>query len=189
MNLAAKLAVYSFGLAAIFGASAAAGSALGPIDVGGATHSGAGHSTATASPAMQPGAAVASSTTEDRVDGYTVTRTAAAVSDGSWSISFTVTRDGAMVTTDPYLGEAGHLVMIREADFAYLQAHPTPRADSTVSFDAHLPSPGTYRLYFDFSAGGGVHTAAFVFDVPGTAKPPDVSGSTASADQQGGTEP
>jgi len=186
MNVAAKLAVYSLGLAGIFGASAAAGAALGPIDIGGATHSGAGHSTATASPAMQPGAAVASPTAEDRVDGYTVTRTAAAASDGSWSISFTVTRGGAIVTTDPPLGEAGHLVMIREADFAYLHAHPAQRGDNAVSFDVHLPSSGTYRLYFDFSAGGGVHTAAFVFDVPGTTKLPDVSASTPSADQHGG---
>ncbi len=186
MNVAAKLAVYSLGLAAIFGASAAAGAALGPIDVGSATHAGAGHSTATASPAMQPAAAVAASTAEDHVDGYTVTRTAAAASDGTWSIEFMVTRDGAMVTTDPYLGEAGQLVMIREADFAYLHAHPAPRGDNTVSFDAHLPSSGTYRLYFDFSAGGGVHTAAFVFDVPRTATLPDVSGWTPSADQHGG---
>lgn len=186
MNVAAKLAFYSLGLAGIFGASAAAGAALGPIDVGSATHSGAGHSTATASPALQPGAAVASSTAEDRVDGYTVTRAAAAASDGSWSISFTVTRDGATVTTDPYLGEAGHLVMIREADFAYLHAHPAPLGGNTVSFDAHLPSGGTYRLFFDFSAGGGVHTAAFVFDVPSMATLPDVSGSTPSPDQHGG---
>ena len=94
-----------------------------------------------------------------------------------------------MVTTDPNLGEAGHLVMIREADFAYLHAHPAPHVDHTVSFDADLPSSGTYRLYFDFSAGGGVHTAAFVLDVPTTATLPDVSGSTPPADQHGGTEP
>jgi hypothetical protein len=76
----------------------------------------------------------------------------------------TVRRDGAVVEPDPYLGARGHLVAIDVDDLAYLHVHPTD-GDGPVSFAIAEPTPGRYRLFFDFSVDGQVHTAAFTVDV------------------------
>ena len=97
------------------------------------------------------------------VDGHTVTLdgdlTAGAVSP----LTLTVSRDGAPVAVQPYLGAYGHLVALRESDLAYLHVHPRSDAapGSAVGFDAEVPSPGTYRLFFDFQVDGVVRTADF----------------------------
>ena len=39
-------------------------------------------------------------------------------------LSFTVTRGGKPIRTQPYLGAGGHLVALREGDLAYLHVHP-----------------------------------------------------------------
>src|SRR4051794_33930821 len=49
------------------------------------------------------------------VDGLHVTRSGTA---------FTVTRDGAPVAVEDYLGAKGHLVALREGDLAFLHVHP-----------------------------------------------------------------
>ncbi len=90
---------------------------------------------------------------------------------GEEALSFTVQQGGNTVRTDPYLGAAGHLVAIRTGDLAYLHVHPEPNsdaADPAVTFVSEFPTPGTYRLFFDFSHDGAVHTAAFTVDVPQT---------------------
>lgn len=75
----------------------------------------------------------------------------------------TVRRDGTVVEPDPYLGARGHLVAIDADDLAYLHVHPT-EGDGPVSFAIAEPTPGRYRLFFDFSVDGQVHTAAFTVD-------------------------
>jgi hypothetical protein len=78
-----------------------------------------------------------------------------------------ITRNGAAVTPQPYLGAYGHLVMLRQTDLAYLHVHPEPAlAGGAVKFWVAAPSPGTYRMYLDFQAGGQVHTAEFTLQVP-----------------------
>ena len=77
----------------------------------------------------------------------------------------TVSRDGNPVTDlDPYLGALGHLVAIRDGDLAYLHVHPLDELDGpggpTVRFAVDVPTAGTYGLYFDFSHGDTVRTAA-----------------------------
>ena len=101
------------------------------------------------------------------VDGYSVS-IAGSPGVGEEPLTFTVRRDGEVVRTDPYLGAAGHLVAIRTGDLAYLHVHPQASAAPPVTFIGEFPTPGTYRLFFDFSQGGAIHTAAFTVDVPQT---------------------
>ncbi|BBH71558.1 hypothetical protein ACTI_82430 [Actinoplanes sp. OR16] len=77
-------------------------------------------------------------------------------------VSFTVTKDGKQITTEPYLGARGHLVALREGDLAYLHVHPTD--PDGLAFHAEVPSAGVYRLYLDFQHDGKVHTAEFTAD-------------------------
>lgn len=77
-------------------------------------------------------------------------------------VTITVRRDGEVITTEPYLGAAGHLVAIRDGDLAYLHVHPLDDEPAgPVRFAVEVPSAGTYGMYFDFSVDGVVRTAAF----------------------------
>ena len=77
-------------------------------------------------------------------------------------LSFTITRDGAPVRTEPYLGAGGHLVALREGDLAFLHVHPM---DDGVRFAATFPTAGRYRLFLQFQHEGRVHTVAFTQEV------------------------
>ncbi|MEV4758698.1 hypothetical protein AB0J86_26840 [Micromonospora sp. NPDC049559] len=81
---------------------------------------------------------------------------------------FRVSRGGVPVTDlQPYLGAYGHLVALREGDLGYLHVHPEPQlADGGVKFWLTAPSPGRYRLFFDFQLAGTVRTAEFTLVVP-----------------------
>jgi hypothetical protein len=116
----------------------------------------------------QPGAAEAAAplvaTSTDSVDGYDV-RLDRDVEGGGTEVTVTVRRDGEVVTTEPYLGAAGHLVALRDGDLAYLHVHPLDDEPSgPVRFAVEVPSAGTYALFFDFKVDGQVRTARFVLD-------------------------
>ncbi|WP_163541033.1 hypothetical protein [Occultella kanbiaonis] len=104
------------------------------------------------------------------VDGYTVTLSGDLTTDGG-PLAFEISRDGDPVTDlDPYLGAYGHLVALRVGDLAYLHTHPEGEAGVSepgplVEFVSTAPSPGTYRLFLDFSHQGVVHTADFTVEV------------------------
>lgn len=101
------------------------------------------------------------------IDRYTVTMDGTPTV-GEAELSFTVEVDGKVVRTDPYLGAAGHLVAIRAGDLAYLHVHPhAGDAGPVVTFTGEFPSAETYRLFFDFSHSGTVHTATFTVTVGG----------------------
>jgi hypothetical protein len=77
-------------------------------------------------------------------------------------LRFTVTRDGEVVHTEPYLGAGGHLVALREGDLAFLHVHPTEGGDDdAVAFETEFPTPGRYRLFLQFKHEGRIHTVAF----------------------------
>jgi hypothetical protein len=96
------------------------------------------------------------------VAGFDVTLTGDAAAG---EVSLTVRRDGQVVTTEEYLGAAGHLVAIRDGDLAYLHVHPISETpDGPVRFGIEVPSAGTYGLYFDFQVNGQVHTAQLAID-------------------------
>ncbi len=101
----------------------------------------------------------------DNTDGYEVAVSGVPMV-GSSTIEFDVSRDGQTIATDPYLGAAGHLVVIRTGDLGYLHVHPTDTTDAVVRFAAEFPTPGIYRLFFDFAHDGAVHTASFTIEVP-----------------------
>jgi len=123
--------------------------------------------------------------TDLRVDGDTDLRPLpaprpAAKSDGGYDVRvsaegahpgqeaelrFTITRDGAPVKTEPYLGAGGHLVALREGDLAFLHVHPTEQSRNTVGFGATFPTEGRYRLFLQFKHAGRVQTVAFTQEV------------------------
>ena len=72
-----------------------------------------------------------------------------------------------VVTTQPYLAAAGHLVTLREGDLGYLHVHPMDtEPDGPVNFMVSLPSAGTYAMFFDFKVDNVVRTARFVVNQP-----------------------
>jgi hypothetical protein len=114
-------------------------------------------------------AAPAPVSTVSSVDGYAVRLEGHLVAGAEARLRLTVTRDGRPVTDlQPYLAAYGHLVALREGDLAYLHVHPegapgdgSTAPGPTITFAAHVPSPGRYRLFLDFRHDGAVHTASF----------------------------
>jgi hypothetical protein len=101
------------------------------------------------------------------VDGYDVTFEGDLVAGQESELTVTVSRDGEpVIDLDPYLGALGHLVAIRDGDLAYLHVHPLDELEGpggpAVRFAVDVPTTGTYGLFFDFSHGGEVRTAAVV---------------------------
>lgn len=114
-----------------------------------------------------PGAVAAPTDLVERrevdVDGYRATLRGTLTPGASSEMTITVRRDGDVVTTDPYLGAAGHLVVIRDGDLAYLHVHPVGDDPAgPVRFAVEVPSVGSYALFFDFSHNGSVRTASFI---------------------------
>lgn len=135
---------------------------------------------------LVPTAEMPAVSTTDEIDGYQVTLSALPMV-GSTALEFSAVRDGRSVTTDPYLGAAGHLVVIRTGDLGYLHVHPidgTDGTDGTVRFAAEFPTSGTYRLFFDFAHGEAVHTASFTIEVP-TSRPVDSASTETMPDHEG----
>lgn len=120
--------------------------------------------TATGVATAQPLAAPA---TTNQVAGFTVSYQGSPTVGTAEPFLFTITRAGAPVVPEHYLGSFGHLVVLRQADLGYLHIHPEDTLDSgAVKFWLAAPGPGTYRMYLDFQVDGLVHTAEFTLRVP-----------------------
>ncbi|MBA4397984.1 MAG: hypothetical protein C0394_11475 [Syntrophus sp. (in: bacteria)] len=66
----------------------------------------------------------------------------------------------------PYLGEKGHLVILRKSSPLsaedYIHAHATKEGgNSQIRFMARFPEAGLYKLWCQFDLGGNVRTADF----------------------------
>ena len=114
----------------------------------------------------KPGAAPAAKplmpSNKDSVDGFDVS-----LDFTGTEATVTVRRNGQVVTTQPYLAAAGHLVTLREGDLGYLHVHPMDtEPDGPVNFMVNLPSAGTYAMFFDFKVDNVVRTARFVVNQP-----------------------
>ena len=59
---------------------------------------------------------------------------------------------------EPYLGAAGHLVILRENDLEYLHVHPR---ESELAFEASFPKAGRYVMFLEYKRGGEVQLARF----------------------------
>jgi hypothetical protein len=98
--------------------------------------------------------------TTARAAGYDVTLRPGTTAG---QLRFAVSRDGAPVDLQPYLGASGHLVMLRAGDLAYEHVHPL--AGSGLAFDTGGAAPGTYRLFLQFRHADRVRTVAFTREV------------------------
>jgi hypothetical protein len=114
---------------------------------------------------VPPGAVPAPAETAT-VDDLTVTLDGHA-EVGEVELAFTVTRDGAAVPPEPYLGARGHLVAFRTDDLAYSHVHPHDGDEGPVRFTASFPTEGTYRLFLDLQVDGAVRTFGFTVEVHG----------------------
>ena len=103
-----------------------------------------------------------------RVDGYDVTLNTGMLMPGSEAaFRFTVSRNGKPVTSlEPYLGNLGHLVILRAETLQYLHVHPISSggAGPDIRFAGDLTHPGRYRAFLQFQTNGKVHTAAFTLE-------------------------
>jgi hypothetical protein len=134
-------------------------------------------------PGLVPSVALPVVSATAETDGYHVSISGGPVV-GASTIEFDVSRNGEAVAMDPYLGAAGHLVVIRTGDLGYLHVHPTDSTDDTVRFGAEFPTPGVYRLFFDFAHDDAVHTASFTIEVPPSRSPGSTPGDT-TTDHEG----
>jgi hypothetical protein len=142
-------------------------------------------------PGPSQAAALPDAATTATVDGYEVDLAGSPVAGTESELALTVRKDGEPVTDlEPYLGAAGHLVAIRAGDLAYLHVHPlgevAERNGPSVRFAAEVPSPGDYRLFFDFSHRGEVRTAAFTVHVLADAGAPAGTATTTTTAGHGG---
>jgi hypothetical protein len=104
--------------------------------------------------------------TVDAVDGLTVSYEGSLTVGVVEPLLFRVTRGGAPVGVQPYLGAYGHLVMLRQQDLGYLHVHAEPAlAGGAAKFWVVASSTGTFRMYLDFQVAGKVRTAAFTVAV------------------------
>jgi hypothetical protein len=60
--------------------------------------------------------------------------------------------------TEPYLGAAGHLVILREGDLEYLHVHPQR---DELAFSTTFPKAGRYVLFLEYKRGGDVKLGRF----------------------------
>jgi hypothetical protein len=127
-------------------------------------------STATVTGDVQPGDVPVSGELVAVAGPFTVELAGELAPGAASDLTFTVLRDGVPVTTiEPYLGAAGHLVMLRAGDLGYLHVHPLDEAETKgadglgpdIRFGATPPTPGAYFLYLDFQVDGQVYTARF----------------------------
>ncbi|GAB4046413.1 hypothetical protein [Catellatospora paridis] len=103
---------------------------------------------------------------EVSADGLTAGYEGTPVIGASQPMLFTVKQGGATAALEPYLGSFGHLVVLRELDLAYVHVHPEPAlVNGGVKFWLAAPSPGRYRMFFDYSVGGKVRTAQYTLEV------------------------
>ena len=61
---------------------------------------------------------------------------------------------------EPYLGAAGHLMLVHEDAATFVHSHPT--GDNDLCFLARLPKPGLYRGWLQFQRSGQLLTAEII---------------------------
>ncbi len=69
----------------------------------------------------------------------------------------------------PYLGQFGHLSIVRDDKQQYLHVHPNPELNTTsdgeISFMTWFPESGLHRLYLQFQHQGIVRTVQYTIEV------------------------
>lgn len=163
MNTASRLTVFVAILAAGFGAAAAVGAAVGPIEVGGdaTTHIGG----VAAAPDQPRGLAVAEAGKRLLLDTTSVEANLAS------TFGFSIVDDrGTPVMDFEELHERPlHLIVLSRNLVDYLHLHPSLNADGHWSVDLPGLAPGSYRVFADFQPVGSANlTLGADISVPGS---------------------
>ena len=96
------------------------------------------------------------------VDGFTVSLETSPVVGVAEPLLVTITRDGAVVDPEPYLGAHGHLILLRHGDVGFGHAHPDPEpVGDARRYWLTVPSAGHYVGHLDVRIDGRVHTVRF----------------------------
>jgi len=100
--------------------------------------------------------------------GFTVTYEGTPQVGATHPLLFRVFSNGQPVLNlERYLSAFGHLVIVRDGDLGYVHVHPEDQLlQGAVKFWQAAPSPGRYRMFFDFQGNGVVYTAEFTLVVP-----------------------
>jgi hypothetical protein len=103
---------------------------------------------------------------EKRSDGYTVKLEAPdpLIAGVASMLAFPVTKDGAPVDFELFLGEKMHLAVWKEQLGHFEHAHPV-EMNGQIMFHVAFPTPGVYKLYPQFQHQGKVVTGEFVVRV------------------------
>jgi hypothetical protein len=100
-----------------------------------------------------------------QVAGYTVRLAADLLAGGRSEVFVAIDRNRLPVTDlEPRLGEAGHLVVLRQSDLSYLRVSPSPPVAAHgpgFAFTVDIPAAGMHRLFFEFQHDGVLYTADF----------------------------
>ena len=166
MSASRKLAAYTAVLAAVFGASMAAGAAMEPTGLANAEPAEEGHGGAMPEGMALPGLAAADD--DFRLVAATDTHPFADERD----YRFRIAGDGGPVTEfDVEHTKRMHVIVVRR-DFAGFQhLHPTMREDVTWSMPLQIDEAGTYRVFADFVVDGDKHTLGTDLFVGGEVAP------------------
>lgn len=78
------------------------------------------------------------------------------------TLRFEVEYDGRPIKTEPYLGAAGHLVVMAKEDLEYLHVHPET---DELAFEATFSEPGEHALFLEYKHRGRVRVARFEVEV------------------------
>ncbi|MBT2758798.1 hypothetical protein J7E71_23280 [Mesobacillus foraminis] len=73
-----------------------------------------------------------------------------------------------IVKLEPYLGSAGHVVIVSGDLEKFLHVHPTTEetAGPMVTYMTSFPKPGIYKIWGQFKYKNELYTVPFVVDVP-----------------------
>jgi hypothetical protein len=167
MNTPAKLGVFTLGLAAVFGAAAGVGAAVGPVGPAAPSPAAAAHDTAThdrsrpAGPTDTtdaPSAAHLPAGLQVSQDGYTfdvARELTPSTPDGPTQVTFRIVGpDGRPVTAYETAHDQDlHLIAVRRDLTGYQHVHPRLADDGTWSVPLDLTA-GSWRLFADFDPAG-----------------------------------
>ena len=177
MNPVLKLGAYGLVLAAVLGAGAAVGEAVGPVEVGDgdAGHESDGGHAEAESAALPAGGLLVSQ------DGYTFDVHDRVLGDEPFAFTI-VGPDGAPVTRFEELHERElHLILVSRDLTQFAHVHPERDASGTWTVELPDLAPGSYRAYADMQpAGAADMTLGIDVVVPG---PVDTPGAPAPRDR------
>jgi len=155
MKTAAKLGAFAAVVAVAFGAAAAVGSAVGPIDVGSdsATHGAHGGADPVETADHPRGLAIADG-------GHRLTLDDTVVPGGeATAFGFAIVDDdGETVTEFDELHERPlHLIVLSRNMVDYLHLHPTIDPNGHWTVEVPALDPGSYRVFADFQPADGAN--------------------------------